>query len=160
MQGVGWFTRKAIGIATITLHVKDYKAEDGLEHIDIEQIGTGGLKGTTELRTYDDQWREHTDHVFGHVKGRNRRIKLSSLNDADEDEKFLKTGWAQDIVDGDEVIDGVVESIGQNGWTARQVWGFEVVDGQRRYCRHSIVHQGDKVKRVRLVYDYKGPLNK
>lgn len=85
-------------------------------------------------------------------------MKVSELSDSDEDEKFLKNGWSKDVIESDDVIDGEVESIG-NGWTARQCWGFEVVDGERRYVRHSIVHKGKDVKRVRLVYDYKGPLN-
>jgi len=47
LQGVGWWTRKAIGLATLTLHTKQYE-KDGVTHIDIEQTATGGIKGTTE----------------------------------------------------------------------------------------------------------------
>jgi hypothetical protein len=39
--------RKAIGLATVTLHTKQYE-EDGVTHIDIDQTATGGIKGTTE----------------------------------------------------------------------------------------------------------------
>ncbi|KAF2096674.1 hypothetical protein NA57DRAFT_42328 [Rhizodiscina lignyota] len=158
LQGIGWLTRSAISLATITLHLKQYNAEDGVEHVDIDQVLTGGIKGTAEHRVLNDEWRDHTDHIFGHVRARSRRTKLSSLKDDDEDEKFLKTDWTQDVIDGDEVIDGQVESQ-DNGWTARQSWGFEVIDGERRHCRHAIVHKGDEVKRVKLVYDYKGPLD-
>lgn len=64
-----------------------------------------------------------------------------------KDNKFLDTqhvqSWAQ--------------SVG-NGWTAEQVWAVEDIDGERRYIRRVVVRKGDKVQRVRLVYDYKGPL--
>lgn len=53
LQGIGWFTRKAIGLATITLDVKQYRDDEGVEHIDIVQTATGGIKGTTENRTLD-----------------------------------------------------------------------------------------------------------
>lgn len=44
------------------------------------------------------------------------------------------------------------------GWTAHQVWGFEEVDGQRRYVRHVVVRKGTNVERARLVYDFLGEL--
>lgn len=53
LQGIGWIVRKAISIATITLDVKQYRDDEGVEHIDIEQTATGGVKGTTENRTLD-----------------------------------------------------------------------------------------------------------
>lgn len=53
LQGVGWFTRKAIQLATVTLDINQYRDDNGVEHIDIEQTATGGIKGTTENRTLD-----------------------------------------------------------------------------------------------------------
>lgn len=53
LQGVSWFTRKAIRFSTITLDIKQYRDDDGVEHIDIDQTATGGIKGTTENRTLD-----------------------------------------------------------------------------------------------------------
>jgi hypothetical protein len=54
LQGIGWFIRKAIGLATVSLEVKQYEgppSEDSpadaphVTHVDIEQTATGGLKG-------------------------------------------------------------------------------------------------------------------
>lgn len=53
LQGVGWFTRKAIGLATVTLDIEQYEglAEGAPEtdapvtHVDIKQTATGGIKG-------------------------------------------------------------------------------------------------------------------
>ena len=51
------------------------------------------------------------------------------------------------------LIDSYVESQG-NGWTARQVWGFADVRGERRYVRRVVVKKGGKTIRARLVYDF------
>ncbi|KIV99724.1 uncharacterized protein PV09_08654 [Verruconis gallopava] len=156
LQGIGWLARKAISVASISLAIKQYIGDDGLEHIDIDQFATGGIK-TTELRIFDDVSREHKDMLFGLVQGRNRRIKLSSLSDEDPDEAYLKAGWSQDIVDDDEIIDGIVISEA-NGWEGRLVWGFAIVDGERKYVRRSVVKKGKQTKRNNMVYDYVGPL--
>ncbi|KAJ9648590.1 hypothetical protein H2199_001445 [Coniosporium tulheliwenetii] len=154
LQGVGWLTRKAIALATITLHTKEYVDDASVTHIDIDQTATGGIKGTSEQRVLDNQFREHTDHIFGELKGRSRWFKLSALDESDYDEKYLKEGWEKAIVDG-EAIESFVEN-GKAGWTARQIWGFMEVKGDRRYVRNVVVVKGDQVKRRRLVYDWAG----
>ena len=35
LQGVGWLKRKAISLGTVTLDIKHYKDDDGVEHIDL-----------------------------------------------------------------------------------------------------------------------------
>jgi hypothetical protein len=156
-QGIGWLIRKAIGYMTVTLVTKEYKDDAGVFHIDIEQPGAAGIKGTTELRQLDDSWQEHEDHVFGAVKGRSKWIKISDLKDDDADQAYLKKGWSQETID-DEAVDSYVESI-KNGWTAHQVWGFEdvEVDGnkQRMYVRHVVVKKADKTIHARLIYEFK-----
>ena len=37
-QGIGWFKRKIIANATITLAIKHYKDDAGVEKIDIDQV--------------------------------------------------------------------------------------------------------------------------
>ena len=46
LQGVPWMKRKIIASITITLYVKHYTDDEGKEHIDIKQIGTGGIGGS------------------------------------------------------------------------------------------------------------------
>lgn len=46
------------------------------------------------------------------------------------------------------------------GWEAEQDWGFEEVDGKRYYTRRIVCRKGDKVERLRIVYDYTGPVKK
>lgn len=46
------------------------------------------------------------------------------------------------------------------GWTAEQVWSFEEIQGKRYHTRRVVVRnaKGDKLEKVRLVYDYTGPV--
>lgn len=142
---------------TVTLVTKQYKDDEGVTHIDIEQPGAAGIKGTTELRQLDSSWREHEDHIFGAVKGTSKYMKVADFKDDDADEAFLKKGWAPESVE-DEVIDSYVESI-KNGWTARQIWGFEEIEvageKQRKYVRHVVVKKKEKTIHAKLIYDWK-----
>ncbi len=50
--------------------------------------------------------------------------------------------------------------IPQDGnWTAEMVRGFEEIEGERHYTRRAVMRNGEKVERVRLVYDDLGPSN-
>ena len=154
LQGIGWLTRKAVGLATITLVVKQYEGPPSppaeasappATHIEIDQIATGGLKGTSEKRCLDSTFREHSDWMFDTVKGRSAWVTPAEVEDA-----FLLKGWEPGSA---EHVLSYVESIG-NGWTATQIWGFQVVDGERRYCRNIVVAKGSERVEMRLVYDY------
>lgn len=201
LQGLSWFLRKAISLATVTLSVKQYTRPDEEGdpspppiHIDITQVATGGISTTHENRVLNWSERDHEDRIFGKVKGRSRmfdgigRFEMAGPGGAD-DEKFLKakvlrdgeteSGWCGP--DGGEeeeekqeqqhhhhvqswVIN--VDEGATGGWTAEQVWGFEVIEGKRYYTRRVVVRKdGDgeseaKVERARLVYDYKGKVEK
>ncbi|KAI9679982.1 MAG: hypothetical protein M1817_004997 [Caeruleum heppii] len=175
MQHIGWFLRKAIGLATVTLHIKQYKAPasessppitststsstntstptstEMITHIDITQTATGGIQGTTELRTLDDQLREHTDHIFGKLRGRSRFVTVTK----EVQDPFLKEGWLEETATKEGgAVRAWSESV-DSDWTAEQVWGFEEVEGKRRYVRHVVVtnKQGER-KVARLVYDF------
>ncbi|RHZ74721.1 hypothetical protein CDV55_109057 [Aspergillus turcosus] len=83
LQGISWAVRKAISFATVTLVVKEYPdSEDAkVVHVDIDQVLTGGLKGTSEKRISDWVDREHQDHIFGKILGRSRLIRGSKGDD-------------------------------------------------------------------------------
>jgi hypothetical protein len=104
LQGVGWLMRKAIQMATISLSVKHYKDDTGVEHIDIDQTLSGGIAGTTERRILDWVYREHEDHIFGALLGKSRRSKWEDIT-----EPFLRKGWLPDTKENG-VIEGYVES--------------------------------------------------
>lgn len=73
-------------------------------------------------------------------------------------ESLLKKGWTQDVVEADELIDGIVESL-NHGWVARLTCGFEEINGERRFVRRTIVTKGEQVRPLRMVFDFKGPLS-
>lgn len=49
-----------------------------MTHIDIDQVTTGGLRGTSEKRVSDWKNREHSDHIFGNVIGQSRFVRGSA----------------------------------------------------------------------------------
>ncbi|KAF2730054.1 hypothetical protein EJ04DRAFT_501239 [Polyplosphaeria fusca] len=172
LQGIGWLTRKAIGAATVTLHTRTYTAPpDGdpaaapVLHIDVDQRITGGLKGTSEKRNLDWQWRPHSDYLFGELRGRSRWMGLEGLvkeaegkGVVEEDAGFLVEGWREEMGEGDGVVESFVENE-EKGWSGWQVWGFVDVGGERRYARRFVVRKGEEVRRIKLVYDWAGPLD-
>jgi hypothetical protein len=109
--------RKAISLGTVALVVKHYKDDAGVEHIDIDQT-VAGLSGTREERVLDWTPRERSDHVFGHVVGKARRVPLGELT-----EPYLKEGWTEDTADH-AALESYVESDtpkSQTRWIADQV---------------------------------------
>jgi len=155
LQGISWLTRRAIGLATITLYAKHYKDDDGVEHIDIQQTLTGGISGTIENRILDWTFREHEDHLFGAVLGRSRRVKLDQIEN-----DFLRSGWLPDTEEHGAINSYVKSDTPKSGttWTAEQIWGFEEINGERRYVRHlDFTGPGGEHLQARLVYDFYAP---
>lgn len=105
-------------MATVTLYVKHYKDDDGVEHIDIDQRLTGGIPGTTENRILDWTSREHNDRLFGHVLGRSRRVKVDKIEN-----EFLRNGWLPDTVQHGGINSYVESDTPKTGtqWIAEQV---------------------------------------
>lgn len=79
-----------------------------------------------------------------------RFSKLSEIKD-----EWLAEGWEE--VDG-EIIEAK-QSSEVNGWQVHQVIGFAVVDDVRRHVRRIIGTKGDQVEKVRMIYDYVGPVD-
>ncbi|KAK2461652.1 hypothetical protein APHAL10511_006115 [Amanita phalloides] len=158
LQGVGWFTRKAIAIATIRLFINHYKDDDGIEHIDIKQTLTGGIPGTTENRIL--WWKEgkREDKIFGPVIGKSRRCTNEELSQLEE---YLTKEWTEDTYQHGLVQAHAKSDTAKSGriWTANQTWGIENINNERRYSRHVyFVGPQDQVIEARLVYDYLGRL--
>lgn len=154
LQGLGFLLRKAVDVASVVIEVNQYEAPpkppststDVVTHIDIAQTAAG-LSTTHENRCLDDVYREHSDWLFGDVRGKSRFVKLSEIED-----EFLKTGW-----EDPEATYFLSEAENPSkGWQAWQIWGFQQVNGERRYCRNAIVTKKDKKETLRLVYDYVG----
>jgi hypothetical protein len=154
LQGIGFLLRKAIGLATVTLTINQYEAPpkppnqstEIYTHLDIEQSASG-LTSTQENRCLDNEFREHTDWLFGTVRGQSRWVSLDEIEDA-----HLKKGWNVEGEGKTFVFSHVINEA--NGWTATQVWGFQTVNGERRHCRNLLVAKEGKRVELRFVYDY------
>ncbi|KAJ7169740.1 hypothetical protein C8R46DRAFT_896663 [Mycena filopes] len=153
LQGVSWIKRTAISVGTLTLAVKHYKDDAGIENVDIDQTLTGGIPGTSEKRLLSWTERPNEDHLFGAVIGKSRRCKVHEL-----DEDFLKTGWTADTLEHGVIQSYVYSDTPKSGttWIANQTWGIQELDGERRYTRH-IKFTGPKGEDIEsvLVYDYR-----
>ncbi|KAE8351919.1 hypothetical protein BDV28DRAFT_10240 [Aspergillus coremiiformis] len=188
LQGMGYLKRKVIGLATITLQIHHYADENDpkLLHSNIDQVVTGGIKGTTEHRISDWEPREHEDHVFGKVRGQSRlcrgskgengkfcpNVDIVTKTDDEKVKKFLK---GEILIDGKDtegfVADNAGEEYGEgeslflqsfvesldNGWTAEQIWGFEVIQGTRYYTRRVVAAKDNKYEMARFVYTFNKP---
>ena len=106
-------------MASVYLSVKHYKDENGIEHIDIDQTVTGGIKGTSEYRVLDWTERPHEDHVFGAVLSKSRRVPLNEL-----EREWLKKDWADESFENGEIIYTCAKSdTAKSGrtWSSEQV---------------------------------------
>lgn len=156
---------------TLTLYVKHYKDEGGVEHINIRQIGTGGFEGNTEDRTLD--WTDHAteDPVFGPVGeflanfslcpflltnkcavSKSRRVTVDKVEN-----DWQRDGWLPDTYEH-----GALEAFSKSDtersgktWAADQIWGFAITEGERFYTRRVYFTGPEKqIIRARFVYDY------
>ena len=129
------------------------ESKDPATHIEITQTA-GKLSSTTEHRCLDFVFREHSDWLFGNVKGHSKWIHAKDIDDA-----FLAKGWEEGDAeaggpDGETHLLSEAISLDRD-WTATQIWGFQVVDEQRHYTRKIVVAttSGERAE-IRLVYDY------
>jgi hypothetical protein len=124
------------------------------------------MKGTTEARIMDWQYRGHTDWLFGTLQGRSRYTTMKALVEEakgkggieEEDAKFLAEGWLKETEDG-EIVESFVDNDGAK-WTGLQIWGFAEINGERRLTRRFCIRRKNKneVVRIRLTYDWVGVL--
>jgi hypothetical protein len=118
-----------------------------------QSITSGKIPGTTEDYTLDYEWRTNQDGFFGEVSGRSRWVSV---------EEGRKTGvvgegegeWIEGDSEGKLIH---AEGKKQGEWEASHLWGFEMVDGERRHTRRVRVsnEKGEEL-RVRMVYDFVG----
>lgn len=112
-------------------------------HIDIVQT-VSGMASSEEKRCLDNEFRGHSDFLFGEVRGQTRWVTLAEIDDA-----YLAKGWEA----ADKYVYSYAESPSK-GWVAIQVWGFQIIDGERRYARNVTVTKGEERVEFRMVYDY------
>ncbi|KAL4957565.1 hypothetical protein BDW69DRAFT_191535 [Aspergillus filifer] len=79
LQGVSWLTRRAISVATQTLHFNSstIQNEGGTQipQLTMRQTLTGGIPGSTEERVMDWFERLRSNHVYGNILSKSKLVK-------------------------------------------------------------------------------------
>ncbi|KAJ5937891.1 hypothetical protein N7454_004233 [Penicillium verhagenii] len=157
-------------------------------HLSVLQIPTGGLAQIPEQRILDWNEPVYLrDFLFGERQCRNRFV-TGSMGPAGRNvpDFILNTAIDKEIIGQvlrGEVLPGgadgsgfLVEGDGEGGenaglwihtfdsredgaWTMEQIWGFEMIDGERRHTRRFVVANKDgAVEMGRIVFSYLGSL--
>ncbi|KAL4890286.1 hypothetical protein BDV59DRAFT_204471 [Aspergillus ambiguus] len=145
----------------------------------MNQTLTGGIGGSTEERIMDWAERERSNHIYGDTLTRSQFIngikceddslvpdvqlqsKFTSEGQKEEALKFLRGGKPHLAGDnaGNDGKDLYIHDFGRNekaGWTAEQVWGFEVIDSHQYLTRRVVVVKGDSFEKAHMVYKFNG----
>ncbi|KAG2075063.1 hypothetical protein BDR04DRAFT_75652 [Suillus decipiens] len=153
LQDVGYLKRTAINNLPLTLEPSQYTDDDGVEHIVVKQVLTGGFQAPTDHLILNREETFRNDTLFGHLIAKSWRSKVEDL-----DIDFLKEGWSEDTVE-DGLIAGIVKSDTdktKKDWVIHVVWGFAIIDGVRRFARRFKFTTKERAEPifVRLYYDY------
>lgn len=147
LQGVNTLLRKAISSASVHLTI----SQPSQDQVNMKQTATAAsIPGTTEEYVLDWQWRSNHDAFFGQIEGRSRWI---SVEDAQ------KEAWQGEWIEGDS-DSKLINAVGKKpdgAWEATHIWGFEMVNGERRHTRRvkAVSRAGEEI-RVKMVYDFEG----
>ncbi|KAL8732742.1 MAG: hypothetical protein Q9166_002522 [cf. Caloplaca sp. 2 TL-2023] len=145
LQGVNGFIRSIASHTSVHLNI----TQPSPNEIHLQQTATGAsIPAVTEDWILDWEWREGKDPLFGDMKGRARWIKI---DDAD-----VQGDWDRDCNDG--MLMQAEGNKRDDEWGGIHYWGFEMVEGERRYVRRIFMHNnetGEKMS-VRMVYDFDG----
>ncbi|KAI6136513.1 hypothetical protein F5141DRAFT_33276 [Pisolithus sp. B1] len=76
-----WYKRRAVSICNLTLSIKHYTDDDGVERIDVDQKLSGGFSGGSDNHILDWQERRCNDDVFGPLIYKTRRVSLELIED-------------------------------------------------------------------------------
>jgi hypothetical protein len=150
LQGVNMLIRKTATAASIHLKISQRDSQ----HIKMAQsITSGKIPGTTEEYTLDYEWRTNEDSFFGEVSGRSRWVSVAEARETG----VVSEGEGEWIEGDSEGMLIHAEGRKEGEWEASHLWGFEVVEGERRHTRRVRVSnsKGEEL-RVRMVYDFVG----
>lgn len=71
MQNIGFLVRQAAQYSTVTVTLKQYTDDQGVVHLDQDQVSTGGIRNIEE-RSLNGEWGERVNKIWGKVKGMTR----------------------------------------------------------------------------------------
>nr|POE88310.1 hypothetical protein CFP56_11539 [Quercus suber] len=168
-QGVSYLIRKTVGLSKVILDIE----HKGLE-LKVTYTTSSMRTSSHELRKLDWSEVENKIAMFGLVRGRSRiaelggngdhKIQVYDLRDNEpspeqaEDLDWLGEGWLCEDEGAAAKAIHVIETQGEcpeGGWASHQVWGFQMVDGQRKHVRKVLTWTKKDGKKVlgTMVYD-------
>ncbi|SPO07541.1 uncharacterized protein DNG_10235 [Cephalotrichum gorgonifer] len=154
LQGVPWALRKILSFAGVSLHMtqtqsapEDNPDGEKVVSIRVKQVVTPGGFSSEESYILDFQSRDSTVPIFGALSARSKYLPIDEIPD-EEVRRRLEGGGANVVVQ-----EFAHSKAGD--WVTEGIWGFEDVNGERRFTRTNVTSKGDSRVVSRLVYDRK-----
>jgi len=157
-QGIPWMIRKLVSIVTLSLKVAhgtdDESGTKTLVFTQAASVAIAGLSEEKEIRYLDGRETFHSSALFGTSSARSRLVNLSTATG--NDGKPLDPKMTRDLLpEGDSnLLDLIVHQT--KGWVMEQLWGFSVVNDERRLTRKMKITKGKEVAYITAYYDWKG----
>lgn len=161
LQGIPWIIRKVVSITTLSLNVAHEIDESGAKTLVFTQaasIAIAGLSEEKEVRFLDGRETFHSSALFGTSSARSRLINPSTATG--NNGKPLDPLLTRDLLQEGEpagdnnLFDLIVHQT--NGWVMEQIWGFGILNNERRLMRKIVIRKGDEVAYITAFYDWKG----
>jgi hypothetical protein len=160
-QGIPWIIRKVVSITTLSLKVAHEIDESGAKTLVFTQaasVAIAGLSEEKEVRFLDGRETFHSSALFGTSSARSRLVNLSTAtgNNGKPLDPLLTRNFLQEGEPGGDnnLFDLIVHQT--KGWVMEQIWGFGIVDDERRLTRKMVIRKGDEVAYITAFYDWKG----
>ncbi|KAH6881840.1 hypothetical protein BKA58DRAFT_372266 [Alternaria rosae] len=160
-QGIPWIIRKVISLATLTMKIAHSIDESGVPTMIFTQaasVAIAGLSEETETRWLDGREKLHSSTLFGTSSARTRMICLDTATGYDGKplDVLLTKDFLREGKEGEEehLFDLVVHQT--KGWVMEQIWGFGMLNGERRLLRVMGLKKGGQAVYCMAWYDWKG----
>ncbi|KAJ5758980.1 hypothetical protein N7520_006136 [Penicillium odoratum] len=165
LQGVPWFTRKALRFASLSLQITQSvslsdASSDSItdSSSDIGSVTTMHVKQVVHPGGFNSETscplngvgQDMSLPIFGDIV-----MQLKYMNTADVKDDMLRQAF-EDGCCSNKVIDEAAYNT-RMGWTAHVLWGFEMINGKRYLTRTAVTSKTlkkDETVTARMVYDY------
>ncbi|KAJ5579640.1 uncharacterized protein N7459_005625 [Penicillium hispanicum] len=165
LQGVPWVVRKVLRYANLSLQIAQAITSDG-DGDATEKDENGAASGTSTTTLHIKQ----VVHPGGFdsdgtcpVNGKDQEMALPIFGDIVMSLQYISLDDVPDETLRQRLSGGtqckvVIDEAAHNkakGWTARVMWGFEIIDGKRYFTRNATTSKDEQTVNSRMVYDYR-----
>lgn len=153
--------RKLVSITTLTLKAGQGVDENGEKTLLFTQaasVAIAGLSEEKETRFLDGRETFHSSALFGTSSAKSRMVNLSTATG--HDGKPLDPSLTRDLLqEGDPSEDNILYDLivhQTRGWVMEQLWGFGIINDERRLMRKMVISKGDETAYITAWYDWTG----